>query len=43
MPVAERLNICSKYRFLVEIDGIVRAAFREVEGIDRSNVIWFLV
>jgi len=31
--VAERLNICGKYRFLVEIDGIARAAFREVEGL----------
>jgi len=33
MPVAERLNICGKYRFLVEIDGIAWAAFREVEGL----------
>ena len=36
MPVAERLNICSKYRFLVEIDGIARAAFREVDGLSVS-------
>jgi phage tail-like protein len=32
-PVVERLNICGRYRFLVEIDGITRAAFREVEGL----------
>ena len=32
-PVVDILNICGRYRFLVQIDGISRVGFREVEGL----------
>lgn len=34
MPVVGRINICAKYRFIVEIDGIVRTGFVEVAGLN---------
>src|SRR3990170_5576818 len=35
-PLANILNICCRYRFRVEIDGIATSAFREVDGITVS-------
>lgn len=36
MAIGERKDPYGSYNFLVEIDGITRAAFREVSGLDSS-------
>lgn len=37
MPVGDRKDPYLSYNFLVEIDGIVRAGFRECSGLDQSQ------
>ena len=37
MPVGDRKDPYLSYNFLMEIDGIVRAGFREVTGLDSSQ------
>ena len=37
MPTGERKDPFRVYNFIVEIDGIARAAFRECSGLDTSN------
>ncbi len=37
MPVGDRRDPYLSYNFLVEIDGIVRAGFRECTGLDSSQ------
>ena len=39
-PVGERPEIYGRYMFLVEIDGIVQAGFREVEGLNVTVDVW---
>ena len=39
-PVGERPETYGKYRFMVEIDGIVHAGFREVEGLNVTVDVW---
>lgn len=39
-PAGERPSVYGKYNFLVEIDGIVQAGFREVEGLNATVDVW---
>lgn len=36
MPIADILNLCVRYKFRVEIDGITRSGFKEVEGLSAT-------
>jgi len=39
-PAPARPQVYGKYNFVVEIDGIVQAGFREVEGLNATVEVW---